>query len=376
MLATAVAFCATWALHSYQWFWIRGSFPIVWQDMVFWGAMGVVVLGTMVYETRHGRKRTLGKTKHSFRSDLGVAMRTIGTLLAIVIFWAVWSVGSWPELKLMAGWLMRPGPADVAWILGVLLAIGAAAIFYHRVGQEDSRKNPLMRIAGVRIPASALRVGTVSALLIVSVYAQFVFYYPAPVASVIDTLRNPLRLSGADAQAMDRGYYEDLTDVARFNPELAELYRDKPPDWDRCFAIHRTGGFPSHDLMPSRDIAFKGARMTTNSFGMRDREYTLEKPEGTYRIVIHGASHTMGTGVEDLESFENVVEDRLNAEDAETGRRWEILQSRGGRLRTVVPRPRPRPPGDAVPARCLRHGGNQRHPLGRARAGPDPRLRA
>jgi lysophospholipase L1-like esterase len=62
--------------------------------------------------------------------------------------------------------------------------------------------------------------------------------------------------------------------------------------------------------------------MTTNSHAMRDREYTLEKPAGTYRIAITGASHTMGTGVGDLESFENLVEDRLNAPD---GRRYELL---------------------------------------------------
>lgn len=322
VLATAIAFIATWALHSYQWFWIRGSFPVVWQDMAFWGAMGVVVMVTMIHETRHGRKRTLGKPRHTWRSDLGVAARTLGTLLAIVTFWAVWSVGSWPELVLMVGWLLKPGPLDLLWIFGTLFAVGLAAIVYHRLGQDDTRKEPLVRVAGLRVPVHALRTGALSALLILAVYGQLYFYYPAPVTQALDTLRNPLRLSGADAQAMDRGYYEDLTDVARFNPELAALYRNKPPDWDRCFAIHRTGGFPTHELLPSRDIAFKGARMTTNSHGMRDREYTLTKPEGTYRIAITGASHTMGTGTEDLESFENVAEDRLNAED---GGGWELL---------------------------------------------------
>jgi hypothetical protein len=35
-MATLVAFAATWLLHSYQRFWIRGEFPIVWSDLVFW----------------------------------------------------------------------------------------------------------------------------------------------------------------------------------------------------------------------------------------------------------------------------------------------------------------------------------------------------
>ena len=36
VLATLFVFVVTWFLHSYQWFWLRGSFPVIWQDAVFW----------------------------------------------------------------------------------------------------------------------------------------------------------------------------------------------------------------------------------------------------------------------------------------------------------------------------------------------------
>jgi len=45
---------------------------------------------------------------------------------------------------------------------------------------------------------------------------------------------------------------------------------------------------------------------------MRDREYERERPPGTYRIVLLGSSHEVGSGVKDDETFENLVEDRLN----------------------------------------------------------------
>ena len=55
--ATLIAFAATWLFHSYQWFWIRGDFPIVWADIVFWFGLGLVVLVNVLLESRKGRQR-------------------------------------------------------------------------------------------------------------------------------------------------------------------------------------------------------------------------------------------------------------------------------------------------------------------------------
>jgi hypothetical protein len=68
------------------------------------------------------------------------------------------------------------------------------------------------------------------------------------------------------------------------------------------------------DLTPSVTVTNAGALATTNPFGMRDRDYTMEKPPGTYRMLLVGASHELGSGVKDDETFENIVEDRLNGE--------------------------------------------------------------
>ena len=47
---------------------------------------------------------------------------------------------------------------------------------------------------------------------------------------------------------------------------------------------------------------------------MSDREYSLEKPQGTLRIALLGPSHVMGNGVPDGSTFEAIVEKRLNTE--------------------------------------------------------------
>src|SRR5205823_2350621 len=69
-----------------------------------------------------------------------------------------------------------------------------------------------------------------------------------------------------------------------------------------------------------------GAPMRSNSLGMRDREYDTIKPPNTYRIVLLGASHDLGSGVKEDETYENLVEDHLNHELPDSRySRYEIL---------------------------------------------------
>ena len=40
VLATLWVFLMTWSLHAYQWFWLRGTALLEWQDMLFWAILG------------------------------------------------------------------------------------------------------------------------------------------------------------------------------------------------------------------------------------------------------------------------------------------------------------------------------------------------
>src|SRR4030095_7915628 len=80
------------------------------------------------------------------------------------------------------------------------------------------------------------------------------------------------------------------------------------------------------DLAPSVSTILEGAAISSNRFGMRDREYDTIKPPNTYRIVLLGGSHDQGNGVKENETYENVVEDRLNRELPNSHySRYEIL---------------------------------------------------
>lgn len=66
------------------------------------------------------------------------------------------------------------------------------------------------------------------------------------------------------------------------------------------------------ELQPNLDTVFKFAPFSTNSLGMRDGEYAIDKPANTVRIAVIGDSFAMGSGVNDEENYPAVLEKLLN----------------------------------------------------------------
>lgn len=69
-----------------------------------------------------------------------------------------------------------------------------------------------------------------------------------------------------------------------------------------------------YELKPNIDSQLKLVDFKTNSKGLRDMEYSIRKPDDTFRVVIIGASFTFGSGIEIEDTFHSLLEDRLNEE--------------------------------------------------------------
>lgn len=141
-------------------------------------------------------------------------------------------------------------------------------------------------------------------------------------------------LNRSDLEMNAGGYYQGLIGID--NPEgapseLGMRILGKPTDWMRFRAANVSRNierdFLIFELRPNANRMIFGHPFTTNAFGMRDRPYTLEKPDGVFRIVVLGSSMDMGWGVGTEETYVNLLEDWLNAHAAKRGlsRRFEVL---------------------------------------------------
>jgi hypothetical protein len=72
-----------------------------------------------------------------------------------------------------------------------------------------------------------------------------------------------------------------------------------------------------YELKPDLETLLRGKRLTTNSRGLADKEYSLNKPDHTFRIAVVGSSWTMATGVEAESTYHALLENMLQSQPRE-----------------------------------------------------------
>lgn len=80
-----------------------------------------------------------------------------------------------------------------------------------------------------------------------------------------------------------------------------------------------------YELKPNLDTYFRLTEFKTNSVGLRDKEYSLEKPNNTYRVVVLGDSLTMPSGVDIDLAYHSILEDEFNNESNGGGMNYEFI---------------------------------------------------
>ena len=316
VVATIVVFLGTWLLHSYQWFWLRGGFPLQPQDALFWGILGALVVFGSLREMKRPRKRRLGRGPVWSAS---LALRTFGTFTAICILWSLWSADSivdWVMMWTAAGNVT----AKDLWLLGGLV-LGGLLVAGHPWAARETDDNP----AGPFYRQPAVR--STALLLGILVAGNTFLYapYSPQLATTVASLQHST-LNVRDAALQHRGYYEKLDNESRMSAQLWGIQAKKPVNWLHNEAYRVRDDFLRLDLRPNAEVVFMGRPLTTNRWGMRDRDREPAKPEGTYRIAVLGPSYVYGAGVADNETFTHFLEERLNRSAArETNRRYEVL---------------------------------------------------
>ena len=100
-VGTVTVFLATWSLHAYQSFWLRGTWGLSTPDTLFWGVLGVLVMVNVQLDARRSRNRGGARIKQapagpaSWRNAAGPlalrGLRTGATFVTIAMLWSLWS---------------------------------------------------------------------------------------------------------------------------------------------------------------------------------------------------------------------------------------------------------------------------------------------
>ena len=326
VLTTLLVFVATWFLHAYQWFWLRGSFLLAWQDIIFWLILALLVVVNSLYEVKRGRKRSLGTQSWSWGELSSLSLRTAATFLLLCVLWSLWTSTS------VAEWISLWSVLDFSW-QALAAVTGVFAIMALITAAFYLRDNWPSKNAAVNQPApNLIRSATVSFASLLFLYllsSPSVYAYAGGQTQKVLRDLTIARLNDQDAELLERGYYEDLMGVNRFNSQLWEIYaeRQQVPEviWESA-AVRPTGQFPKWELVPSAQVSLSGESFSTNRWGMRDQEYEKERAPNVLRTAFIGTSHVMGLGVADNETFEWLLEERMNDEvSAENQPKYEFL---------------------------------------------------
>ena len=263
-------------LHSYQSFWIQGSFLLAWNDVLFWTLLAVLVVVNALARVAARTAAASDRPRAAVARHAAIGGRhgrdVLHDLRALVA--VEHRVAADVAVAVVGGRRCRRRRAS-----------GGSSRCCLAVPGDDRavRRRDVARLVRERRPSfeaqTALIVGVATCLVLVS--TSRVYKHLGSAGTVIAAVRYG-GLNQADLAGLERGYYENLMGVDRFNGELWALYMNRPPDWERGLAdaglSRETGGFPPYELRPSTEGRFKGVPLRTNRWGLHDKEYAQTPP--------------------------------------------------------------------------------------------------
>ena len=348
VLAVCAVFVVSWFTHSYQWFWILGEWLFSATDAAFWALFGAIMIYASLRELRQGRQRQLGTTRPSWRRSARAGLGTVGVFTLICALWTLWSS---PDF---AAYLEVLRAARFTWsglggLVLVLLGLFLASMLVQRLVPQGALASPR------RLRLSTWGNLTALGVLWVAGESRIAASLPPVVGAVALDVRT-VDLNRRDADALQRGYYENLTGVSARTGQLWDLYAQRSADGpslaDVGILLRRPDALHT-DLAPLKSVVFGGVSFRTNRWGMRDGEYDERPGPTTMRVALLGQSYVLGMGVGDREVFEGIVERRLNSERQAGGQgsfeilnfampRWSLAQQalilENGRVSRFAPR--------------------------------------
>ena len=307
-----IVFFINWLLHSYQMLWIKGDIPLAANDMLFWAVFGIAVMLNSLYLEKTKRSQKIKpNAKESLKTSLLHILKVMGMLVFMSLIWGMWTATSITEWIYLLSFLLKGSMYQWLTILAGFVVLFVLFFYFHYSYQKGVLKKI---VAAYTKNINAITVACIAVLFILS-FSQISSHFTWNGQPVIELLKEN-RLSTKDKKMMERGYYQTLLNNDNTSIQLWEKQLNQPREWfDKNEALLNSKNPPYQKLRPNYSVIFKGELLSTNRWGMRDKDYDLEKPDNVFRLALLGGSYEMGSGVGDGENYESLLENKLNEGD-------------------------------------------------------------
>lgn len=309
VITVLIVFFFNWFFHSYQWLWLRGTFLITAPDMLFWSIFGLLVAINAVWQQKRKKKLSFSPG-FSWKRAIFYALQVTGMFAFMCVFWSLWTSPTLNDWLAIFRVIAMPSVTDFGLIIicvAIIVGLGTILQFLHDRLQQDG-------FPYAQRPFLQFTLGTLGLLLLFSippVQGKIESEFQFDLQPILTTRQNQY-----DQEQQFKGYYETLVLGNNFTSNMWDMEFEKPKSWGQLAQTgitHNRKDVLLKEFSPNQQIIFKEALLSTNRHGMRDKEYALKKPQNVYRIALLGGSIEMGAGVGDEETFENLLESRLNS---------------------------------------------------------------
>lgn len=317
VLTILILFFITWMLHSFQWFWLKGKFPLRMVDAIFWGLFGLLVAANAVLDMKKSRTAVSP-------SPWQAAIRSSGQILGMFVFmsllWSLWSANT------LADWLAPvrlalESPVSQYGSLALILAAawGLGIVVYRIFDQFRLGEwiNPEPRSA----MASFWSLVMIGSLLLLQTPATGEWLGRNADIDLEGVLT--AKLNRADEHLMVEGYYTEILIGNELTNPLGEMRTPQREQFRFTEGALIVDDFREVIQKPNTRFLFKDKPYSINEWGMRDQSYSRKSSPNTIRTLFMGGSFVVGSGIADKEVFDYSLEKRMNK--GKQGPRYEFM---------------------------------------------------
>ena len=302
VLGTFYCFVITWFMHFYQLFWLKGVFIPKATDIIYWMVIGTGVT-TTVYLIERKKIYAFSYLRYlHFKGAVILGVRVFIMLMVMSFLWILWqcdSVEQW--------WFAMRKITDITGIqlLTLVVSITFLIITGALIWLLYERKLKFYLTGTINYLRIVIPIILIVAGLKFAEKKEWIADHDIRLAYGSE-------LNEADKERTEQGYYDQI--ISRGGNQLPwEVQLPGALDWSQANgATSPAQNLLLRELNPSVEINFKGEMIKTNQWGMRDKEYSLQKDKHVKRFILLGGSYEVGSGVENNEIYEAIAEDAVN----------------------------------------------------------------